>query len=330
MTQDELDLLHGYLNGTLGEADFARLQSLLRENAEARRMLRDLSTVDAKLQELAAVNPATLRLLAAPVARPMQIGHRSTWLSWRPLTAAAAGLVIGLFSATFVWAVTSPRLMATASRVFALVDGSFEKQPGHVAAGFPLEAGVWSGDEAEIVSSAGGKNMEGRQVLRFIRAGGEATTPNSPAGACDVYQIVDLRPLRSKLKAAGESMLELSVEFLDARTVPGTPVVFACHIYLFEGSAESLHTAWPPTARDTLGVGANYILSSGGADAGAWRKVTARCVLTPQVDLAVVKLSAGRGDRLDGPVPELGSQFADDVNLILKTQPVLPVRIVQH
>lgn len=132
------------------------------------------------------------------------------------------------------------------------------------------------------------------------------------------------------MKAADESMLKLSVEFLDARTAPGAPEVFACHIYLFEGSAESLHTAWPPTARDTLGVGASHILSSGGLDAGAWRKVTARCVLTPQVDLAVVKLSAGRGDRPGGPMLELDRQFADDVKLILKTQPELPVRLVQH
>jgi hypothetical protein len=329
MTQDELDLLHGYLNGTIGEADFARLQSLLRGNTEARRMLRDLSNVDAKLQELAAANPATLLLLAAPVASPAQISHRSVWLSWRPLTAAAAGLVIGLFSATVVWAVTSPRVVATASRLFALVDGSFEKRSGRLPSGFPAGTGVWSGDESEIVESGMVKARDGRSALRFLRAEGNANVPNSAAEACDVYQIVDLRPLRGRLKVAGESMLELSAEFLDARTVPGAPVVFACHIYLFEGSAESLRAVWPPTARDTLGVGANYILSSGGPDAGVWRKVTARCVLSAQADVAVVKLGAGRGDRRGGPVPELGRQFADDVQLVLKTQPELPVRLVQ-
>jgi hypothetical protein len=329
MTQDELDLLHHYLHGTIGEGDFARLQSLLRENAEARRTLRDLSTIDAKLQDLAAANPATLRLLAPPVTSPAPISHRSVWLSWRPLTAAAAGLVIGLFSATVVWAVTSPRVVATASRLFSLVDGSFEKQSGRLPAGFPVEAGVWSGDESEIVEGGMEKARDGRRVLRFLRAEGNANVPNSATEACDVYQIVDLRPLRGELKTAGDSILELSAEFLDARTAPGAPVVFACHVYLFEGSPDSLHTVWPPAVRDTLGVGANYLLSHGGPDAGAWRKVTARCMLTPQADVAVVKLSAGRGDRRGGPVPELGRQFADNVKLILRTQPELPVRLVQ-
>lgn len=329
MTQEELDLLHGYLNDTIGEVDFARLQTLLRENSEARRMLRDLSTVDAKLQELAATNPATLRLLAAPVARPTQMGHRTAWLSWRPLTAAAAGLVIGLFSATFVWAVTSPRVVATASRLFALVDGSFEKQPGHVAAGFPFEAGVWSGDEAKVVSM-GATAKDGKQMLRFMKADRDPNSPNSPASACDVYQIVDLRPLREMQEAAGESTLELSAEFLDARTAASAPVIFRCHIYLFHGSADSLHAHWPEVAQEALGIGSAYVLGSGGPDGGKWHKITARCVLPPNADFGVLRLSAGRDAFNDGPMPELGMQFADDVKLILKTQPVLPVRLVQH
>ncbi|MDZ4288849.1 MAG: hypothetical protein U0984_12865, partial [Prosthecobacter sp.] len=234
-----------------------------------------------------------------------------------------------LFSATVVWAVTAPRVVAMAAQLIALVDGSFEKQSGRVPSGFPVKTGIWSGDESEVVKSGMVKARDGRSALRFLRAEGNANVPDSAAEACDVYQIVDLRPLRSKLKATGDSILELSAEFLDARTTPGAPVVFACHIYLFEGSAESLHTVWPPAAQDTLGVGANYILSSGGPDAGGWREVITRCVLPPQVDVAVVKLSAGR-DRRGGPVPELGGQFADHVKLILKTQPQLPVRLVQQ
>jgi len=102
VTQDQLDLLHGYLNGTLDEADFARLQSLLRENADARRTLRSLSTVDAKLNQLAAIQPETVRLLAEPA-----VASRSTapWFAWRPL-AAAAVVFLGLAS----WWLASPSI----------------------------------------------------------------------------------------------------------------------------------------------------------------------------------------------------------------------------
>jgi hypothetical protein len=332
MTQDERDLLHGYLNGTIGEADFARLQLLLRENAEARRMLRDLSTVDAKLQELAATNPATLRLLAVPAANPARPAHRQAWfgwLQWRPLTAAAAGLVFGLFCASVAWAYAAPRVIAEARRLSALVDGSFEKQPGKVAAGFPLEAGVWSGDEAEVVST-GTTAKDGKQLLRFLKPDRDPNSPNSPANACDVYQIVDLRLLRDMPEAAGESTLELSAEFLDARTAANAPVIFRCHIYLFHGSADSLHTRWPDVASEALGTGSAYVLGSGGPEGGKWHKITARCVLPPNADFCVLRLSAGRDALNGGAVPELGMQFADDVKLILKTQPELPVRVVQH
>lgn len=320
-----LELARRYIEGTATAEETRALEAALRTDAAFRRQFLRYANVDAAL--------GSGRLAAAPVARPAQVPHRPAWFGWlscRPLAAAAAGLVIGLFSATVVWAVTSPRVVATASRLFALVDGSFEKQSGRVAAGFPVEAGLWSGDEAEVVHSTGAQNKDGRQVLRFIRAGGEATTPNSPAEACDVYQIVDLRHLRAELKAADESLLELSAEFLDARTVAGAPVSFACHIYLFEGAGDSLHAAWPQAARDPLGVGAGHLRSTGGPDAGVWRRVTARCVLPAQADFAVIKLSAARGDRRRGPAPELGRQFVDDVRLTLKTQPELPVRIVQR
>lgn len=93
LTQGELDLLHGWLNGTTPDADRPRLQSLLRESAEARRMLRALGTVDAKLQECAAANPATLRLMAMPGAQSSPSTSRSLFrgpFRWRALAAAVA------------------------------------------------------------------------------------------------------------------------------------------------------------------------------------------------------------------------------------------------
>jgi ferric-dicitrate binding protein FerR (iron transport regulator) len=96
MTQAELDLLHGYLSRTLSGEEFALLQTLLRENSDARRTLRALSTVEVKLQQLAATNPATLRLLGDPIATPLRVSPRPAWSSSlfrRPLVAAALVLV---------------------------------------------------------------------------------------------------------------------------------------------------------------------------------------------------------------------------------------------
>ena len=54
MTEDELELLHRYLDGAITQEELESLEELLRNNAEARATLRSLATIDAKWQQLAA------------------------------------------------------------------------------------------------------------------------------------------------------------------------------------------------------------------------------------------------------------------------------------
>lgn len=185
MTEHELDLLHGYLSGTISDAEFGRLQSLLRESPEARAQLRDLSMVDAKFQEMAAADPEILGLLTAPAVRPL----RGSWFTWRPLTAAAAGLAIGLFSASMVWGYVVPYAM----RAITLVQESFESGPAPSVSGMPVEPGRWSGDFSEIVGEFRGvKPAQGRKMLRFIRADYEGK-PARDGYVADLFRIIDLR-----------------------------------------------------------------------------------------------------------------------------------------
>ncbi|HEY2341960.1 MAG TPA: hypothetical protein VGH90_02970, partial [Chthoniobacteraceae bacterium] len=72
MKQDELDLIHQYLDGTISKPGFDRLQDLLRKSAEFRKALRDLAAVDAKLTEMAAADPAALPLLQYPLTQPAE------------------------------------------------------------------------------------------------------------------------------------------------------------------------------------------------------------------------------------------------------------------
>ena len=99
MTLHELDLLHGYFNGNIGDAEFAQLQSLLRENAEARRVLRDLAAIDTKLQGAAITRSTSVALFTAPSSGGARVSHRPAWfgrLGWRPLAACAALALAGV------------------------------------------------------------------------------------------------------------------------------------------------------------------------------------------------------------------------------------------
>lgn len=316
MTQSELDLIHQYLDGTLSEEAMPQLQSLLRESAEARRMLRDLSTVDTKLNELAATNPTTLHLLAPSALTQSQGDKRSPHFKlpfWRPLAAAAAGLAFGLCSASIVWAITSPK--ATTERLFSLMNGGFEEP--RLEAGFPRQTGVWSGDEATVTPE---------HTLRFIAPGSDANDPSARAISCDIFQLVDLRSLRQSLNADGNSVLELSAKFRDSRpTDVKTSVTFFCQLYLFQGEPAALHQNWPQCIPEALSTGSAQITTLGSLDA-EWKPLTAKCLVPPSADFAVVQIAARpnlRPTKLEGI-------FADDVELTVKTTPSLPLRIVQR
>ncbi|MGB0581115.1 MAG: FecR domain-containing protein [Limisphaerales bacterium] len=93
MKDEELDLLHSYLDGGISPEELETLEDLLRSNAKARSTLRSLATIDAKWQEL-----ETKGLVSQPeqerVVEGTSFGAKSNWLS---LGAIAAALVVGVF-----------------------------------------------------------------------------------------------------------------------------------------------------------------------------------------------------------------------------------------
>jgi hypothetical protein len=141
-----------------------------------------------------------------------------------------------------------------------------------------------------------------------------------------VYQLVDLRPLRSALSRDGDTVLELSADFLDARPHNTKPsVTFFCQLFLFKGEPAALHQSWPLSHTDAVSSGSAQITTLGDGPA-AWRKLTAKCLVPNEADFAVIQIAARPNIR----PAKLESIFADDIQLTLKTQPILPVRIVQR
>jgi hypothetical protein len=120
MTDNELTLLHRYLDGAITSDELESLEELLRNSAEARATLRSLATVDAKWQEIAAdeafgkpsephgasrgsvTTPSTEEPAASAspltAVRPAaaQNSRRLTPL-WLALTAVATAVVVGAF-----------------------------------------------------------------------------------------------------------------------------------------------------------------------------------------------------------------------------------------
>jgi hypothetical protein len=301
---DFLSLLMRHQDGTLSPDEQAAFETALRDDAARRRLF-----AEAQLRSMALHDH--FRRDAFQLPSPPKHPQRTGWFT-RPIAAMAAGLAIGLFSASLVWAISAPRM--TSERLFALMNGGFEES--RIGRGFPHQTGIWSGDEAAISNG----------TLQFIATGSDAADPSARAISCDVFQLVDLRPLREVPGTAGDSMLELSARFTDSRP-PGThpSVTFFCQLYLFNGDPAQMHQTWPTNIQDALASGSSQVTTLG-ADAKGTRTLTARCLLPAEADFAVAQIVARPNLR----PAKLEGLSADDVKLTLKTAPELPVRIVHR
>jgi hypothetical protein len=126
------------------------------------------------------------------------------WLTWRPLTAAAAGIVFGMFctSMVFGFVVQSGVEGKTPLAVF---QPSFEDAQMPITKGYPYALAHWGGDDARVVSAENGiRAKDGTFMLRL-----EAAPKGSPRF---VYQVLDLASVPSSAKSEMRE-IEISASF---------------------------------------------------------------------------------------------------------------------
>ena len=318
MTQHEIDLIHGYLDGTIGETDFAHLQSLLRDNAEARRMLRSLSTVDAKWQELAAANPETLRLLATPAASPRVPGRNPVWLSSRPLTAAVAGIVLGIICTSVVFAYVAPLL----GKVVTLLDDSFESGSAPLVTGVPVEPGRWSGDYSEVVGEEQGVKPEsGKKMLRLLQGDYEGKTNTKGSHVADIYRLIDMRPHRHEF-ADGSAVVQLSAgfnafEFPHGETYTGKMTIHAFDAETATNGSLRAASAWDESCLAAASTGPTRL----DRNPATWQRMTIDLRVSANTDFLLIHLMipAGPGTHTQAG---FGGHYIDDVRLTLRHSPL--------
>lgn len=320
-------LTEAWRENRLTPSEATELSALLRSDEAARHAFR----LDAELHGLlhGAANAVAVAKASELTSNPGPNSAGSEnflgWLrrhGWLGLIAAACGVGVGIASAS-VWSLAHAPAQAQA-RTVQLAAPEFAGQNGRVLAGFPTRNGIWAGDESEFVIRPDLPAGADTPVLRFIKAEGEGPF-GLPAMACDVFQLVDLRPLHAHLRPDQQATLELSAEFLDAREGARPSIRFGCAIMLFAGDPTQLHANWPAAAEEVLSAGRDH-LASGDATPGKWHRLTAHCLFTTAADFAVIRLSAAQRAAVPN---EFSRQFAGRPKLVLKTQPHLTVRVAK-
>lgn len=306
MTDERLDdLIDQHLNGTMDDVARAELEERLLHSATDRARFWEMAESHALLHEgLQQQRDGDVAEPAAPRVRA-----RPVWFQWRPLAAAAAGIVLGMFGTSMVFAYVAPR---TPSHTVLLREG-FESGLVRTAPGLPKEAGVWSGDEAEVVPAKGRlKAKGGSQMLRFSRAthAGE----NAPkSNWCDVYRLVDLRGVASEEGAS----LRLVANF--ASTAAAKDEEHVCFVELCaveEGTLPGLLPDNLPWYRENSAAIASRKFPLKGD--GSWKAINVVMPLPPQARHALVHVAVMRAKPARSAEPvEFGSHYVDDVKLEL-------------
>jgi hypothetical protein len=312
MNPDSHDLIQRHMAGLLTDDEAALLQTRLKADTDLRRLYLHYMNLDVALEAQAGSRDRVIDLLrAAPLTESKPTGR---WLAWRPLTAAAAGIVLGMFCTSMVFGFGA----RSVEKVVSLLQESFESGPAPLVTGVPSEPSRWSGDYSKIVLECEGvKPNDGTKMARLLRSDYEGRTVPRPSRQGDLMRVVDVRPFQSEAKG-GDVVLTLSalfnaVPFPTTESYDGMVTIYAL------GADTNLHGATEDSVKEdalAFSVGAFHSLDR---NPTTWQHASTRLLLPPGTELVMLKVSFRRmpmENESMSSLPEavtLAGHFVDDV-----------------
>lgn len=307
--EEHLELIRRCIDGTASEEDRKALQEQLRHDPAMRRLYARYANIDATLGSGS---------IALKIAEPAQTNRPARWLFWRPLAAAAAGIVLGIFCTSVVFAFVGPSL----GSVVTLLDDGFESGPAPLVTGVPVVPGVWSGDHMEVVGEQQGvKPASGKKMLQLLRADHEGETSSEPTAVADIYRLIDVRPWRQEF-ADGSAVVQFSAGFNAFAFTKGES--YQCKIYVQAFDEETV-------TNGSLRVGKTRhdrelaIASTGRTmldrNPVTWQLAKGELLLPPETDFLMIHIAVKRAPQLP-PTSIFAGHYLDDVHLTLRHRPL--------
>ena len=243
------------------------------------------------------------------------------WLSWRPLTAAAAGIVFGMFSASMVFGFGVRSL----EKVVSILQESFESGPAPLVAGIPQELNVWCGDESELVETYEGvKPAQGKKMVRVLRSDFEGRVSSKPSQHGDLMRVVDVRPFLREANG-GEVVMTVSAlfnaaPFPEAERYDGVVTLYA--LGQLGSTEENLY-------EDALALSHGECRSLD-RDPSRWQSASTRFLLPTGTEFVMMKMSFRRmpkGSDVQSSLPDpviFAGHFVDDVRASVIIRKAVP------
>ncbi|MEC5128393.1 hypothetical protein VSU19_16640 [Verrucomicrobiales bacterium BCK34] len=332
MTDRDLELIRDYLDDRISPANLAGLNHLLENDSEARTRFRALATMEEGLRDLAELptisqsNPLEPSTQPSSVEAPTLSKRKVTpivpGLFARPLFAAAAGLIIGVFCTSAVWAASE----SGRRTILTLLHESFESGPAPLVTGVPRELELWSGDFTSVVGEADGLlPVHGEKMLQFQRA--DHANKEKPVGyVSDLYRILDMRSFES---AVIEDDAVVSVE-AGFRSIPfQDPNRYQCGISIYAlreiptdpADWKDLFETSDKLMEDSLATAQRWIFLNG--NSADWQRGRTELRVPSETRFLVlgIRVSDRNAIQANGeepPAVEFSGQFVDDIRVTLR------------
>ena len=235
MSTDSHDLIQRHMAGLLTEDEAGVLQTRLKSDTDLRRLYLHYMNLDVALEAQAGSRDRAIDLLrAAPLTENKPAGR---WLSWRPLAAAAAGIVMTSVAALWAWN----------AKVFAIAEIVETQGARWESSTLPTEPG-------SVLGSGRLRLAEGLARLRFAR--GADVTLEGPA-ELEVIGAQVCRLHRGSLvahvpeQARGFSVLTPRATLIDHGTDFGisTDETGHANVQVMQGEVELRHASGAPPLR---------------------------------------------------------------------------------
>jgi hypothetical protein len=220
-----------------------------------------------------------------------------------------AGLAIGVFSVSVVWAFNLPQDKKLDQEVREIVTESFEDPGKEFKGRFPSEAGKWFGEISSVSAKDEIPPASGVRVAQFI--------DNPKAKFTYARYLIDLDEYA---KPGQNHSRSVRVEASFFASNPDESSVFQIRLAAFSQEPQEVRPIW--NDQEVLfdqvlqHVGRNHITKPG--QKPGWKRLEASIEIPPETRSLVISLGAG----MDDPNGDKSSHYLDEVRVSLVDSPM--------
>ena len=299
------DLLNRYLNGNLSEEDARALSTQIEESAEVRERYWELASIHGMVEQTmqsVSLQATTGKESVEPERRPGASGLSR-------IKTGIAGLAIGVFSASVVWAFKLPQDNQPQPKIKEIVSEGFENPEQNFIRRFPYEAGKWFGDISSISADQAISSASGVRVAQFL--------DNPKTKFAYARYLIDLESYAEVYPTHTRS-LRVDTSFLASNLDESS--VFQIRLAAFSHAPQDIARIW--NDREVLfdqvlqHVGRNHITKPG--QDSEWHKLGASIEIPPGTRSVVISLGAGMVDSN----ADKSNHYLDDIRVSLVDSPL--------